>query len=229
MSRNRKHPVDPQDEEPFNVFLHQYIESNTHDRIDLLACTKKITGLLFYSDDCVSTLSNIHIERLTKQKKEIQGTTGNLSNYYVFKTNIKHAVANFASFTTATDDEDNLPGIIDSGHLIKKVKNRTRDQEIKKELDSFVKLPSEDNKDVMPFYLPVAIPLFDNHIFDGPIDQEGLADQLYEVNPALSLWLWSITSNNFSPQVTIPHQAGTPFLPPVSPTPLSITILYQWP
>ena len=83
MTRGKQHPLDPEDE-AYNVFLHQYIKSNTQDRIDLLACTRNITGLLFFADDHVSTLTNLQIERLTKKKKEIQGTTGNLSNYYIF-------------------------------------------------------------------------------------------------------------------------------------------------
>ena len=84
MAHGKHHPVDPSDEAPFNVFLHQYFESSTQDQIDLLTCPKNITGLLFFANNHMSTLTNLQIEHLTKKKKEIQGTTGNLSNLLYF-------------------------------------------------------------------------------------------------------------------------------------------------
>lgn len=66
MVRGKHHRVYSEDKAHFNVFLHQYFESDTQDKIDLLACIKNITGILFYSDD-YTTLINLQLERLTKK------------------------------------------------------------------------------------------------------------------------------------------------------------------
>ena len=73
----------------------------------------------------------------------------------------------------------------------KKVINKSRNEKVKRSLEESIKFPSEVNKDYLQFYLPVSIPLFDNHVFDGPVDHEDLVDMLSDVNTALSLCLYN--------------------------------------
>ena len=198
MTRNPSSPTEPDTEDPYNVFLHEYFESNTEDRIDLLSCTRDISGLLFFADDHVSTLSNIQIERITRSKKEIQGTTGDLSDYYVFKIPILSAVSNFSSWIHMEDEVDELPEIVDNGHPVKKVISKTKDKKVKESLKKdFLPLPASDDVDAYPFHLPVAIPLFYHHVFDGPPNQDGLFESLHSANPVLSLWLSTIINCRF--------------------------------
>ena len=80
-----RNPPPPPPEDPYTKFLHEYIEANPTDRIDILSCSREVAGLLFFTDEHISTLSNFKVQRLGPSRKEIQGTTGTPDNYFIFK------------------------------------------------------------------------------------------------------------------------------------------------
>ena len=54
----------PPPEDPYTKFLHEYIEANPKDTIDILSCTHEVAGLLSFTDEHISTLSNFKVQRL---------------------------------------------------------------------------------------------------------------------------------------------------------------------
>ena len=193
-------PPPPPKEDPYDKVLEEYILTDPLTRLDILTCTREISGLLFLSDDHVSTLTNLRIQRIGKDSKELQGTTGSPPHHLVWRCDVMKVVANICSYYDIIDGKDELPEMVDTGHEVKRVINGNKKKQeavenLTKNLFPPNAIPKNDKDDIIPFYLPVAIPLFQNHgIFDGHKDDSNLLNILHENHPVLSLWLHSITS-----------------------------------
>ena len=78
-------------------------------------------------------------------------------------------VANLCSYYDIVENKAELPETVDQGHEIKKVINKTKDQEAVENLTKTLfpsnAIPKDDKVDIIPLYLPVAIPLFKFMVF----------------------------------------------------------------
>ena len=113
--------------------------------------------------------------------------------------------ANFASWAILPSEGHNppVPDIVDIGKPVKKFlakQKKTFDAEGNFLASLFPpdKLPLDDTLDLLPVYLPVAIPLFSGHPnVDGTFNQDGLLDQLASIHPVVALWASCLKEKRF--------------------------------
>ena len=188
-----RNPPSPAPADPYDLFLAEYFQTDPLNRLDIITCTRDIGGILFFADDHVSTLTNFRVQRLGKTDKEIQGITGSPPSFLVWKADVMKAVANFGSWSELGPNDDDLPDVLDMGNEFRKVMSANKNKndvidDLRNKLLPSKAFPKDDKIDILPFYFPLAIPVFHQHgTFDGPITDTLLLQQLFDVHPALSL------------------------------------------
>ena len=127
----------------------------------------------------VHTLCHIRVDRQKNGEKELTGVTGNSQNYYVFRLDAKMAVQNFGAFADLSPDDEELPEGVDGGRPLRKaLTKQKKSAEVTKQLLEAlfhdISLPDDDAQDIIPFFLPVAFPIFSYHeSFTGGDGGEG--------------------------------------------------------
>ena len=101
-------------------------------------------------------------------EKELTGVTGNSHNFYVFRIDAAKAVCNFGASADLAPDDEELPEGVDCGRPLRKALTKQKKlADISKQLlDALFdhgSLPDDEHQDVLPFFLPVAFPLFAYH------------------------------------------------------------------
>ena len=102
-------PPSPFKEDPYDKLLEEYILTDPLTRLDILTCTREISGILFLSDDHVSTLTNLRIQHIGKNDKELQGITGTTPHHLVWRCDVMKILANIYSYYDIVDGKDELP------------------------------------------------------------------------------------------------------------------------
>ena len=188
-------PIRPPASDEYDSFLREYISSPPDVRLDLIQSTRAVDGFLVLLNSSVHTLCHIRVDRQKDGSKELTGVTGNSQQYYVFRVDAKVAVQNFGASTTLNPDDEELPEGVDSGRPLRRIiSKQKKPAEIKKQLleDLFDggSLPEDEDQDVLPFFLPVAFPIFSYHqSFSGETEEKATYNSLFSVHPILGLWV----------------------------------------
>ena len=198
----------PQDATTYAEILKEYLICNVTNRIDLIQSTPQIDGVVYYSDQAISTMSLSEIHRENASTKVIYGVSGTPKSYYLFSANMNQITANFTSYDYTKENKTSLSKLFSVGPPIKETVANSTDSRYTTRFKDEAIIPAghlnwlnDDKIDATFLFLPVAIPILaSSQVQEGPVTDPAVISSLTKIHPVLNTWIQAIANNRIVPQ-----------------------------
>ena len=176
------------DEDFYDKLLMEYFQASATEKYDILTTTPAIDGLVIFTENEFVSLNFTSIIREEDKTKSLLGVCGSPGEYFLYKASVADLTKVFLSWVvTSTKDMDAYDDFDKGFPILKSVQDKKITE---KESAPFLKAFkfSKDKEDpvsdVLPIFLPNAIPLIEGQSFsEGDCGDSLVQSSLVQLHP----------------------------------------------